>query len=134
MPGSIGAYPFILVDKVLAASPGEKAVGLKNVTANDPLVAASGEGGLVLRRGLLLEAFVDLVSAALGGKRPAGSARPELEEVRSMRFLKTPEPGDQLVLTVTLREREGERLPVHCKAEAGGRVIAEGEVVLRAEG
>lgn len=129
MPGSIGVYPFILVDKILAMSPGERAVGLKNVTANDPLVAASGEGGLVLRRGLLLEAFVDLVSAALGG-----SARPDLEEVRSMRFLATPEPGDQLVLTVTLREREEGRLPVHCKAEAGGRVIAEGEVILRAEG
>ena len=29
-------YPFLLVDKVIEIDPGKKAVGIKNVTANEP--------------------------------------------------------------------------------------------------
>ena len=29
-------YPFLLVDKIIELEPGKKAVGIKNVTANEP--------------------------------------------------------------------------------------------------
>ena len=53
-----GAYPFILVDRLLGAAPGLRAVGLRNVTANDPLVAGGGRTPSTLRRSLLTEAFL----------------------------------------------------------------------------
>ena len=36
-----GSYPFLLVDKVLGMESARRAIGLHNVTANDPLLAYS---------------------------------------------------------------------------------------------
>lgn len=131
------AFPFILVDKVLAKVPGERAIGLRNVTANDPLISVGGAGGGRgaggLRRGLMIEAFSQLSAAALApeGAEPRAV---EISRIDSMRFLRTPVPGDQLVLTVELSKElsgaeEGE-VRVFCKAEVDGALVAEGTVVV----
>ena len=129
------AFPFILIDKVLATAPGERAIGLRNVTANDPLIVAEGADGVSaaggLRRGLILEAFAQLASAL-----PASDGAPpravEISKIESMRFLRTAVPGDQIVLTVVLSEGaakpEGGAVRASCKAEVEGVLLAEGTV------
>ncbi|MHC4250096.1 MAG: 3-hydroxyacyl-ACP dehydratase FabZ family protein [Planctomycetota bacterium] len=140
MPESEGAgseppaeYPFILVDKLLAAVPGERAVGLRNVTANDPLVAGGGRRPFSLRRSFLVDAFAQLVALALApeGERPAPV---EISKIDSMSFLRSPVPGDQVVLTVELTEVEGGSATrrAKCRAEAGGELVAEGEIEFEA--
>ena len=47
-----GSYPFLLVDKVLGMDSGVRAVGLRNVTANDVLLAGQGRKPKTMRRGL----------------------------------------------------------------------------------
>ncbi|MHC5053095.1 MAG: hotdog family protein [Planctomycetota bacterium] len=134
MPESEGAgseppadYPFILVDKLLAAVPGERAVGLRNVTANDPLVAGGGRRPFSLRRSFLVDAFAQLVALALApeGERPAPV---EISKIDSMSFLRSPVPGDQVVLTVELGEGGSATRRAKCRAEAGGEPVAEGEI------
>ncbi len=129
------AFPFILIDKVLAMAPGERAIGLRNVTANDPLIVTEGADGVSaaggLRRGLILEAFAQLASAL-----PASDGAPpragEISRIDSMRFLRTAVPGDQIVLTVVLSkeadEQEGGAVKASCKAEVEGVLLAEGTV------
>ena len=140
MPESEGAgpeppadYPFILVDKLLAAVPGERAVGVRNVTANDPLVAGGGRSPSSLRRAFLVDAFAQLVALALApeGERPAPV---EVSRIDSMSFVRSPVPGDQVVLTVELGEGEGGKTArrATCRAEAGGEPVAEGEIEFEA--
>lgn len=128
-------FPFILIDKVLATAPGERAIGLRNVTANDPLIVTEGAEGVSaaggLRRGLVLEAFAQLASAL----PPSDGAPPravEISKVESMRFLRTAVPGDQIVLTVVLSKEgptpEGGAVKASCKAEVEGVLLAEGTV------
>jgi len=121
------AFPFVLVDRVLAAVPFERAVGLRNVTANDPLLARGGGDVASMRRGLLIEAFAQLAGAALSGDglRPAAV---DVSRIGSMRFLRSPVPGDQLVLTVELSRGGQDRAKAACKAEISGELVAEGEL------
>jgi len=120
--------PFILVDKLLASVPGERAIGLRNVTANDPLIAAGG-GSRSLRRSLLVDAFAQLVAMALvpEGERPVPV---EISRIEAMRFLRSPIPGDQIALTVEIVPGGGEAAPrrAKCRAEVGGELVAEGEI------
>jgi 3-hydroxyacyl-[acyl-carrier-protein] dehydratase len=119
--------PFILVDKLLASVPGERAVGLKNITANDPLLAGGGRRPTSLRRSLLVDAFVQLVEMALvpDGETPASV---ELSKIEAMTFLRSPVPGDQVVLTVELSGGDGAARRAKCRAEADGELVAEGEI------
>ncbi len=121
------AFPFVLVDKVLGCVPGERAIGLRNVTANDPLLARAGRRPATLRRALLVEAFSQLAAAALApeGKGPRAV---EISKIESMRFLRSPVPGDQLVLTVEFVAAEGSAVRAACRAEVDGELIAEGFV------
>jgi 3-hydroxyacyl-[acyl-carrier-protein] dehydratase len=120
------AFPFLLVDKILGAVEGERAIGLRNVTANDPLLAAEGREPHSMRRSLLVEAFAQLAAIVLAPEgESAGSV--EIAKIDSMSFLRTPVPGDQVVMTVELA-REGEKLSARCKAEIGGQLAAEGTV------
>ncbi|MHC4200927.1 MAG: hotdog family protein, partial [Planctomycetota bacterium] len=128
-------FPFILIDKVLATAPGERAIGLRNVTANDPLIVTEGADGASaaggLRRGPVLEAFAQLASA-LPGPEGAPPRAVEISRIDSMRFLRTAVPGDQIVLTVVLSKEgatpEEGAVKASCKAEVEGVLLAEGTV------
>ena len=128
------AFPFLLVDKILGAVENERAVGLRNVTANDPLLAGEGRRPYSMRRGLLVEAFAQLAAIVL---TPEGGSPGSVEvaKIDSMRFLKSPSPGDQVVMTIEF-SREDETLKAACKAEIGGELAAEGtiEIVTVEEG
>jgi len=118
-------FPFLLVDKVLGAETGERAIGLRNVTANDPLLASGGKA-TGLRRSLLIEAFAQLVAIALapGDSRPSAV---DIARIDSMTFERSPVPGDQIVMTVELaRPATGGPLTARCKAEIGGELISQG--------
>jgi len=122
------SYPFLLIDKVMGMDAGVRAVGLRNVTCNDPLLAGGGRRPLTMRRALLVEAFAQLTAMALGedSRHPADV---EVACINSMSFTTTPTPGDQIVLTVELAA-EGDNTRAACKAEAGGATIAGGSIVV----
>ena len=41
-------YPFLLVDKILEVEPGKRAVGIKNVTANEPFFQGHFPGNPIM--------------------------------------------------------------------------------------
>ena len=122
-PGAVDADPFLMIARVLAVEPGERAVGLRNVTAGDPLLTDGRRHPAKLRHGLLVEAFTQLAAEVITDAAP-GSL--DVSEIDSMKFLRTPTPGDQLVLTVAFSKGEGEPLRAACRAEAEGVLVAEG--------
>jgi 3-hydroxyacyl-[acyl-carrier-protein] dehydratase len=125
MPVLCGEPPFSLVDRVLAVEEGVRAVGLRNVTADDPLLVQGGGAPVAMRRSLVIEAFAELASRAL-------SRAVEVSRIEAMRFNRSPVPGDQLVVIVDVAQKEG-GATASCRAEIDGVVVCEGTMELTTE-
>jgi 3-hydroxyacyl-[acyl-carrier-protein] dehydratase len=57
-------YPFLLVDKILEVEPGKKAVGIKNVSANEPYFQGHFPGNPIMPGVLQVEALAQVVCVA----------------------------------------------------------------------
>lgn len=96
--------PFLLVDRVLSCTPGERLTAVKNVTVNEPFFAGHFPGEPVMPGVLILEALAQ--AALLLGVRTAGPQEAGtivyFAGVDKARFKRQVVPGDRLVLDVEL--------------------------------
>jgi len=58
-------YPFLLVDRILELEPGQKAVGLKNISINEPFFQGHFPGNPIFPGVLILEALAPVGAFAL---------------------------------------------------------------------
>ena len=104
-------YPFLMVDRVLEIESGKRIQALKNVTINEPFFTGHFPHRPVMPGVLMLEAMAQ--AAALLAFDAAGV---EMDDktvyyfvgIDAARFKRPVEPGDQLVMDVSLeRSRAG---------------------------
>ncbi len=104
-------YPILLVDRVLEIEPGKRIKALKNVTINEPFFAGHFPHRPVMPGVLMLEAMAQtaaLLSFAAEGAAPDNKSVIYFAGIDGARFKRVVEPGDQLVMDVTLeRSRAG---------------------------
>ena len=123
-------YPFALVDRIIEYVPGERAVGIKNVTFNEPHFQGHFPGRPIMPGVLIVEAMAQVGGVVL-------TQLPEVEGglfvfagMDKVRFRRQVIPGDQLVMTVELlcikRRRFGK---MQARAEVDGQLASEGELL-----
>jgi 3-hydroxyacyl-[acyl-carrier-protein] dehydratase len=98
-------YPFLLVDRVLAVDKGKSIKALKNVTINEPFFMGHFPRRPVMPGVLMLEAMAQtagLLSFHMMGKRPDDNSIFYFAGIDGARFKRPVEPGDQLIMDVTL--------------------------------
>src|SRR5215213_8197414 len=120
-------YPFLLVDKIIEMEWGKRAVGIKNVTANEPFFQGHFPGFPVMPGVLIVEAIAQVGAvAALGMPENKGKLAffAGLDEVR---FKRQVVPGDTLRLEVTLTRLRG---PI---GQGTGVATVDGEVACTGE-
>ena len=104
-------YPFLMVDRVLALDKGKSIKALKNVTINEPFFTGHFPQRPVMPGVLMLEAMAQ--AAALLAFDTMGVSLDDktvyyFAGIDGARFKRPVEPGDQLVMDVTLdRMRSG---------------------------
>ena len=98
-------YPFLLVDRVLSIEKGKSIQALKNVTINEPFFTGHFPHRPVMPGVLMLEAMAQ-VAALLAfdalGTTPDDNTVYYFAGIDAARFKRPVEPGDQLVMDVTL--------------------------------
>ena len=120
-------YPFLFVDKLTEIVPGESAVGIKNVTINEPFFQGHFPAKPIMPGVLLIEALAQtagaLVSYTLGEED--GEKLVYFMSVDDARFRKPVTPGDTVYLHVEKKQQRGQVWKFSGVAKVDGAVVAE---------
>lgn len=122
-------YPFLLIDRVEAILPGESAVGVKNVTANEPHFAGHFPAEAVMPGVLIVEAMAQtagvLVVDTLG--KEGENLLVYFMTIDRTKFRQKVVPGDILELHVRIVQSRGKVFKFAGEGRVGGRKVAEAE-------
>jgi 3-hydroxyacyl-[acyl-carrier-protein] dehydratase len=129
-------YPFLLVDRVLACEPGRYVHALKNVTFNEPYFPGHFPHRPVMPGVIIIEALAQ--TAGILAFRtvevvPDSDTRFYFVAIDHARFRKPVEPGDQLMLKVTLKRAFKGIWKFSCLAEVDGAEVASAEIMVAPE-
>ncbi|MDD3022412.1 MAG: 3-hydroxyacyl-ACP dehydratase FabZ [Syntrophomonadaceae bacterium] len=100
-------YPFLLVDRIIEMVPGEKAVGIKNVTINEPFFTGHFPGSPVMPGVLMIEAMAQVGACAILSDERYKGQLAYLAGVDRIRFKRLAVPGDTLTITTEFSVMKG---------------------------
>lgn len=121
-------YPMLLVDRVLEIDGDQRAVGIKNVTINEPFFQGHYPKNPIMPGVLILEALAQMAGVLLGQHAENIGKLPLLLALDRVKLRKPVTPGDQLVLEAeTVRLRRG-MAHMRCRAYVADELAAEAEI------
>jgi 3-hydroxyacyl-[acyl-carrier-protein] dehydratase len=125
-------YPFLLVDRVLEVEKGKSIKALKNVTINEPFFVGHFPHRPVMPGVLMLEAMAQ-VAALLAfdtlGVTPDNKTIYYFAGIDGARFKRPVEPGDQLIMDVTLDRMKAGIFKFKGTTRVGTEIACEAELM-----
>lgn len=121
-------YPMVLVDRVLEIDGDRRAVGIKNVTVNEPFFQGHYPGSPIMPGVLIVEAMSQLAGLMLSQKLERTGKIAILLSMDRVKLRKSVHPGDQLVMETEAIKASDRFGDVQCKARVDGRLVAEARV------
>jgi 3-hydroxyacyl-[acyl-carrier-protein] dehydratase len=123
-------YPFALVDKIIDFVPGEKAVGVKNVTFNEPFFQGHFPGHPLMPGVMIIEAMAQVGGIVLTQLPDYGGGLFVFTGIDGVKFRQQVVPGDQLIMTVELQAFKRRRFAkMHARAEVDGQLATSGTLM-----
>jgi 3-hydroxyacyl-[acyl-carrier-protein] dehydratase len=125
-------YPFLLVDRVTELEKGKRIVALKNVTINEPFFVGHFPHRPVMPGVLILEAMAQaaaLLSFDTLGVTPDDKTVYYFAGIDGARFKRPVEPGDQLVMEVTLERTKAGIFKFKGTSRVAGEIACEAELM-----
>ena len=123
-------YPFLLVDRIIDMDADMSAVGIKNVSINEPFFQGHFPGFPVMPGVLIIEGLAQ-TAGALCVHHLDTSYKPQLVYFMGIdraKFRKPVLPGDQLHYHVRKIRSRGRAWRFYGEAKVNGQVVAEAEV------
>lgn len=121
-------FPMVMVDRVLELESGKRAVGIKNVTMNEPFFQGHYPGAPIMPGVMIVEAMSQLAGLMFKEQLHAEGRVGVLLSIDGVKLRRAVTPGDQLVMEaegVRVTSRMGE---ADCRAFVGGQLVAEARV------
>ena len=123
-------YPFLLVDRILEIEPRKKAVGIKNVTVNEPFFQGHFPGRPIMPGVLILEAMAQVGGVLL--LHDFAERKSKLiyfTGIDNAKFRRPVVPGDQLRLEVEILKLRSWTCKLKASAHVDGQLAAEAEIL-----
>lgn len=123
-------YPFLLVDRIVGYEPGQRAVGLKNVTINEPFFQGHFPNRPIMPGVLIIEALAQVGGLVLTKLPDATGKLALFAGIDGVRFRTPVVPGDQLILMaelITIRQKRIGKMS--CRAFVANKLVTEGELM-----
>jgi 3-hydroxyacyl-[acyl-carrier-protein] dehydratase len=122
-------YPFLLVDRIEALEPGARAVGIKNVTQNEPFFQGHFPDYPVMPGVLIIEAMaqVGAVGVMAGGEHKDKLAL--FAGIDGARFRRQVLPGDVLRMEVEIERLKGRVGRGRGRATVGDERVCEAQLM-----
>ncbi|MBU3710164.1 MAG: 3-hydroxyacyl-ACP dehydratase FabZ [Limnohabitans sp.] len=125
-------YPILLVDRVLEIEKGKSIRALKNVSINEPFFTGHFPHRPVMPGVLMLEALAQaaaLLAFDTLGTSPDDKTVYYFAGIDGARFKRPVEPGDQLILEVSLDRMKAGIFKFKARALVGSDVATEAELM-----
>jgi 3-hydroxyacyl-[acyl-carrier-protein] dehydratase len=122
-------YPFLLVDKIIEIDEDNSAVGIKNVTINEPHFQGHFPEQPVMPGVLIIEAMAQTAGAIC--IRSQNTDKPSLVyfmTIDNAKFRRPVVPGDRLEIHVKKLKKRGNIWRFACQAMVDGSKAAEAEI------
>jgi 3-hydroxyacyl-[acyl-carrier-protein] dehydratase len=119
-------YPFLLIDKLVDLVPDESAIGIKNVTFNEPFFQGHFPGRPIMPGVLIIEAMAQTAACVVVQAMPKAEKRlVYFMSVENARFRKPVVPGDQLRIHVKKERNRANVWRFTGEARVDGQLMAE---------
>ena len=122
-------YPFLLVDRILELEPGKRAVGVRNVTANEPFFQGHFPLRAIMPGVLIIEAMAQVGGVMILSVEEHRGKLAYLGTVDGVKFRRPVVPGDTLTMETELLRIRGNMGRVRCTARVGDQSAAEAEIM-----
>ena len=123
-------YPFLLVDSIIELEPEKKAVGIKNVTTNEPFFQGHFPQKPVMPGVLIVEAMAQVGGILLLNEQ--ADVKNKLVffmSIDNVKFRKIVQPGDQLVMELTMLKNRRTTFRMAGKTYVKGELVCEAEMM-----
>ncbi|MEA3422843.1 MAG: 3-hydroxyacyl-ACP dehydratase FabZ [Bacillota bacterium] len=121
-------YPFLLVDKIIEMEVGKKAIGIKNVTINEPFFQGHFPGNPIMPGVLMVEALAQVGAVSILSMEEYKGKIAVFTGIDKVKFRRQVVPGDTLKLEVeiiSIRRNIGKGNAI---ATVDGNVAVKGEI------
>ena len=118
-------YPFLMIDRVVEMDGFTRAVGIKNVSINEPFFPGHFPGKPLMPGVLQLEAMAQLAGVLLLRKLEHTGKLAVLWSIDKVKLRGPVEPGDQLRIEVETQRMKGEIAQVRGQGLVSGKLVCE---------
>ncbi|MEO5807195.1 3-hydroxyacyl-ACP dehydratase FabZ [Devosia sp.] len=123
-------YPMLMIDRIIKINGDETAVGIKNVTFNEPIFQGHFPDNPIFPGVLIIEGMAQ-TAGAIVIKHDAGSGKKNIVlmlGVDKAKFRKPAGPGDTIEFHISKIQRRRNVGRYEAKAIVDGNIIAEAEI------
>lgn len=121
-------FPFLLIDRVLEIHGDRRAVGIKNVSINEPFFQGHFPAQPIMPGVLIIEAMAQLAGILLSQKLEHAGKIAVLLSMDHVKFRRQVVPGDRLVLEVETLRVKARTGHVRAEATVEGSLVAQAEI------
>lgn len=119
-------YPFLMVDRIIELEEGKRAVGIKNVSSNEPFFQGHFPGHPIMPGVLIMEALAQVGAVVILSIPEYAGYLALFAGLDDVKFKRQVIPGDQLRLEVELVKFRKTFGVAQGKAYVGEALVAEG--------
>ena len=122
-------YPFLMVDRIIELNGDESAIGIKNVTFNEPQFQGHFPGQPVFPGVLMIEGMAQTAGVMCVASKVVGTPKSVyFMTIDKAKFRKPVVPGDVLEYHMTKKARKKNMWWYRAEAKVAGALVSEAEV------